>query len=179
MSSTAAAATTTSTKTRPVSYLRSSSSSADLHMEMRATSMSVAILQYIFEGGSGRKSSVFVAPPTSEIQKCIFDLVKNTSSSFSKTTKNKKIPKTNNNNRNIDLNDRNEEKPWIDLFSSSQGRKVFVCNVLVLSLCLSLSLTHTHIHTHSNKHKNILARLSLRLTHSTSVLTLQTLHTGT
>ena len=55
--------TSTSTKTRPVSYLRSSTASADIHMELRATTMSVAILQYIFQGGGGRKASVCAPPP--------------------------------------------------------------------------------------------------------------------
>ena len=76
-------------------------------MELRATTMSVAILQYIFQGGGGRKGSVCAPPPTPEITKYISDLA-----ASSRKNGNKEV---------LD-----EEKPWIELFSSSQGRKVFV-----------------------------------------------------
>mgnify|MGYP004177838835 FL=1 len=69
--------------------------------------MSVAILQYIFQGGGGRKGSVCAPPPTPEITKYISDLA-----ASSRKNGNKEV---------LD-----EEKPWIELFSSSQGRKVFV-----------------------------------------------------
>ena len=105
-SSSSSTSTSTSTKTRPVSYLRSSSASADIHMELRATTMSVAILQYIFQGGGGRKASVCAPPPTPEITKYISDLAASPRKNGCKVL--------------------DEEKPWIKLFSSSQGRKVFV-----------------------------------------------------